>query len=83
MKNQKMSTTITIAIALVVTTCIFFLYVIASKSMMEMLKNSEMVNLYDSLNAQTNVIEEYLSHQEDLLIAYSKSPEVISLLKEP
>lgn len=83
MKNQKMSTTITIAITLVVTVCIFFLCVIANKSMMEMMKKSEMVNLYDSLKAQTNIIEEYLSHQEDLLIAYSKSPEVISLLKEP
>ena len=83
MKNQKMSTTITLAITLVITVCISLLYIIANKSMMSVMKKSEMANLHTSLNAQTNIIEEYLTHQEDLLIAYSKSPEVIEFLKDP
>ena len=83
MKNQKMSTTITIAITLVITVCISLLYIIANKSMMAMMKQSEKANLQASLNAQTNIIEEYLAHQEELLIAYSKSPEVIDFLKDP
>ncbi len=83
MKNQKMSTTITIAITLVVTVCISLLYIIANRSMASMMKTSEMANLHASLDAQTNIIEEYLAHQEELLIAYSKSPEVIEFLKAP
>lgn len=83
MKNRKMSTTITIAITLATTICISLLYVIASNNMLSMMKNSEMANLHMSLSAQTNIIEEYLTHQEDLLMAYGKSPEVIEFLKDP
>lgn len=83
MKNRKMSTTITLAITAVVTVCIFMLCLIANKSMMTMMKKSQLENLHASLNAQTNMIEEYLVHQEDLLTAYSKSPEVLDFLKDP
>lgn len=41
-----------------------------------MMKQSEMENMRASLNAQTNVIREYVTHQEDLLTAYSKAPVV-------
>lgn len=83
MKNLKMSTVITTAITIVVTICMCLLCLITNKSMMSMLKKSELANLHSSLNAQTNVIEEYLGHQEDLLIAFSKSPEVAEFLKDP
>ena len=83
MKNQKMSTTITIAISLVLTVCIFMLCFIANSRMMAMMKQSELKNLHASLSAQSNLIEEYLTHQEDLLIAFSKAPEILDLLKEP
>ena len=82
MKNLKMSTTITLAITVVITVCISLLYLIANNSMASMMERSEMVNLHSSLNAQTNIIEEYLTHQEELLIGYSKSPEVIEFLKD-
>lgn len=83
MKNQKMSLTITVAITIVVTICISCLCLLASKSMMTLMKNSEKENLYASLNAQTHVIEEYLAHQEQMLSAYSKTPEVVDFLKDP
>lgn len=35
------------------------------------------------LNAQTNMIEEYIYHQEDLLIAFSRTSAVIDFLKDP
>lgn len=81
MKNRKMGTMITLGITSVVTLCIFMLYVIANKSMMSMMKGSEMESLHASLDAQAGIIEEYLRHQEDLLSAYSKSPEVIGFLE--
>lgn len=76
MKNQKMSTTITLAISLVIIVCISLLYIFANNSMVSMMKQSEMENMRASLNAQTNVIREYVTHQEDLLTAYSKAPVV-------
>lgn len=83
MKNQKMSLKITVAITAVVTICIFLLWLAANKSMQAVMKESEMENLYASLNAQTNIIEEYLTRQEQMLMAYSKTPEVINFLKDP
>jgi len=83
MRNRKLSTVITVAITFVITVCITLLYIIANSTLMSMMKKSEMVNLHASLMAQTNIIEEYLTHQEDLLVAYSKSPEVIDFLKNP
>ena len=83
MKNQKMRTTITVAISLTTTVCILFLYIIASRSMTAMMKQSELNNLQSSLNAQSNFIEEYVTHQEDLLTAYSKVPEIRDFLEDP
>lgn len=82
MKNRKMSMTITVAILVVNTVCIFLLYITANTGMTKIMKQSEMENLRFSLNVQTNIIEEYISHQEDLLIAFSEEPVVIDFLKD-
>ncbi len=78
-----MSTTLTIIITSVTTVCIVLLYVIANRSMMTMMKTSELDNMRSSLQAQTGLIEEYVAHQEDNLTAFSKAPEVAELLKDP
>lgn len=63
--------------------CISLLYLVASNRMNAMMKQSEVDHMKASLHAQTNLIEEYVRHQEDLLTAYSKSPVVADLLKHP
>lgn len=83
MKNQKMSTKITLVIWVVITICISLLYMIANKNMTTLMKQSEMENLHDSLDVQMKFIEEYVTHQEHMLIVYSKEPVVIEFLKEP
>ena len=83
MKNKRLSTQITLAIIPVITVCIFLLYITANRSMTSMMKQSEIKNLRASLNVETNIIEEYIHHQEDLLIAYSNASVVIDLLKDP
>lgn len=83
MKNQKMSTILTVAITIVVSVCMLLLCVVSNKSMRGNMEKSEMAQMHASLNAQTNIIKEYLRHQEELLVAYSKSPEVIALLRNP
>lgn len=83
MKNQKMSTKITLAILLVVTICICLLYVIANRSMTTVMKKSAMKNLHASLDVQTQIIEEYIDHQEHLLVIYSKDNLIRDFLKDP
>jgi len=83
MKNRRMSVTITITILLVNAVCIFLLYVIANSSMTKMMRQSEMENLHATLQIKTNIIEEYIYHQEDLLIAFSNEAVVIEFLKDP
>ena len=83
MKNQKMSTKITLAIFLVITVCICLLYTIANRSMTTVMKKSAMENLHASLNVQAKIIEEYIDHQEHLLVIYSKDNYIRDFLKDP
>lgn len=83
MKNQKMKTKITLQIAGVIIICITLLYLVASQSMTGMMKKSELDNMDAFLNAQTNIIKQYIESQEALLSAFSKSLEVRDLLKNP
>lgn len=83
MKNQKMSTKITLAIFLVITVCICLLYTIANRSMTRVLKESAMKNLHASLDVQTQIIEEYIEHQEHLIVIYSKDSLIRDFLKNP
>lgn len=83
MKNQKMSTIITIFILLVTTISMSLLYIIAGRSMTSMMKQSQIENLNTSLTAQTSIINEYVTHQEDLLTAFSENPVVRDFLKNP
>ena len=83
MKERKLRTAIALPILFVTAICMLLLYLIANMNMTKMMKQSEMENLHSSLNAQTSLIEEYITHQEDLLIGYSKAPVVAEFLKNP
>lgn len=83
MKNRRMSTTITLTIMIVVTVCMALLYTTANNGMMSIMQKSAVDNMNVSLDAQTNIIELYVSHQEELLNVFSKAPVVIDFLKDP
>ena len=78
-----MSVTIAISVVAVSTICIYLLYLIASMSMTKVMKQSTMDNLHAALNVQAGIIEEYIAHQEDLLISYSEEAEIRELLMDP
>lgn len=82
MKNWKLSSTITSGITLIVIVGISLLYFITNRTMNNMLEQSERNLMETTLLAQTSLINEYVSKQEDLLIAYSKAPAVKELLKD-
>lgn len=83
MKNWKLSRKITLGILLIVVLCMSLLYIIANKTMKGMMQQSERNHVDSMLAAQTGLIEEYVTRQENLLMAYSKTPMVRELLKDP
>jgi len=82
MKNRKMSSAITATIILINLGCILLLYLVANTTMTTMMKHSAMENLHASLNVQTRIIEEYIRHQEDLLISFTDSNIVRDFLRD-
>lgn len=83
MKNWKLSQKITIGILIIVILCMSLLYFTANKAMKGMMQETERNHIESVLVAQTNLIEEYISRQENILIAYSKTPEIREVLKDP
>lgn len=82
MKNWKISTKITLGVFLIVVFGMTMLYITANRTMKGMMQTSERNHMDSMLLAQTSLIEEYVTRQENLLIAYSKTPVVRELLKD-
>lgn len=81
-KNLKMKTTLTCLITLLTIISIIFLYGAAQSGMTSMMKKSAQNSMKSSLSSQTTLIEEYVSHQEDLLREFSVSPVIADYLKD-
>lgn len=82
MKNWKLSRKITLGIMLIVMLCMGLLYITANRTMNGMMQESERNHMESMLKGQSGLIEEYVTHQEDLLTAYSKAPAVRELLRD-
>ena len=82
MKNWKLSRKLTLGIALIVFVCMSMLYVTANKTMKGMIREMERNQMESVLAAQTSLIEEYVTRQEELLKAYSETPAIKVLLKD-
>lgn len=83
MKNQKMSTIITVIISFVAAVCILFLFLIASRNMTVAMRDTAMENMATSLNARANLLEQSVDKAERLLIAFSKAPIVAEVISDP
>lgn len=82
MRNWKLSRKITLGIMLIVVACMSLLYVTADKTLRGLIQKSEQSHMESLLTAQASLIEEFVTNQEELLIAYSKTPAVRELLKD-
>lgn len=82
MKNWKLSRKITLGITLIVIICMCLLYATANRTLKGMMQESERNNMKSILDAQSSLIEEYVTRQECLLKAYGKAPVVRELLKD-
>ncbi|MCI7130910.1 MAG: methyl-accepting chemotaxis protein [Lachnospiraceae bacterium] len=82
-KNQKMSTLITVSIALVTACCTLLLFLLANRNMRIAMYDTAMSNMDTTLVAKTEIIEQSVSGAESLLVSYGKSPVVAELLENP
>ena len=82
MKNWKLGTKITLGITIIVIICMSQLYLTANKTMTSMMQESELNVMKNTLNAQASLLNEYVTRQESILTAYSKTPCVRDFLKD-
>ena len=82
MKNWKLSRKLTLGITLIVVVCISLLYMTANKTLRGVMQKSERNNMESILAAETSLIEEYVTGQENVLKAYSRTPAIRTLLKD-
>lgn len=69
-KNRKLSTIITGAVSLIVAICIITLFLLSNNSMMTAMKETSMNNMKTSLEARTQMIDEYVEYAEGFMLAY-------------
>lgn len=83
LKNRKMGFIITGAVAVIAAAGLILLYVLANYNMTMAMKTAALNNMQTSLDAQTQIIEQYVGQGESLLLAFAQSPTISQLLKEP
>lgn len=83
LKKQRLSTIITTFISLAVAVSILFLFLNANYNMTMQIKTDAINTMKTSLEAKEQIINQYVSSSETLLITYSKAPCIAALLKDP
>lgn len=83
MKTKKLSNSIACMIALVSAVCIAILFILSDRNMTNAMRKTAEDNMITSLDAKTQVIEEYIGNAETVLVAFSKGGELKELLKNP
>lgn len=80
-KNMKLSTGITIAITIIVITCIAFLFNASSRGMTKMMRDTAIDNMITSLEAKSQIIKSYIESSEATLLSISKASDLNEYLK--
>ena len=83
LKNRKMGVIITGAVAIVAAVGIILLYVLANYNMTTAMKTSAINNMQTSLDAQKQIIDQYVGQGEALLLAYAQDSTLFNALKDP
>lgn len=80
-KNLKLGTIITSAVAIISAIGIAFLFFTSNHNMSRAMKDTSLKSMQSSLTAQSQLIEEYITQNENLLRAFAQTPNVTNLLK--
>lgn len=82
-KNMKLSTNITISIAVIVILCTGILFSMSNNNMSKVMRNTAVDNMITSLEAKNQIIQSYIESSESTLMAYSKANDFKKFLKSP
>jgi methyl-accepting chemotaxis protein len=82
-KNMKLSTSITISIAVIVILCTGILFSMSNNNMSKVMRNTAVDNMITSLEAKNQIIQSYIESSESTLMAYSKANDFKKFLKSP
>lgn len=82
LKNMKLRTSITIAITIIVISCIGILFYISNSNMTRAMRRTAIDNMITSLEAKAVTIESYIESSESLLKAYGKAKVLSDFLRD-
>lgn len=82
LKNRKMGVLITGAVAIIAAVGLILLYILANYNMTMAMETSAINNMQTSLDAQTQIIEQYVGQGEALLLAFAQTPTISQFLKD-
>ncbi len=82
-KTKRMSNSIALLIAIVSCVCVGILFLVSNENMTETMRESAENNIMTSLNAKTQVIDEYIKNAETTLAVFAKSGELIECACDP
>ena len=83
LKKQKLSTSITLLITVIVGACMMMLFFISNSNMTSATKEAAKDSMEASLNAKIQIINQYADSAEKLLIAFSQSGELNAFVRNP
>lgn len=83
MKQKKLSNSITCMIAIVSAACMAILFILSNRNMTNAMRKTAEDNMITSLDAKTQIIEEYIGNAETVLVSFSKGGELKEFLKNP
>ena len=83
LKNLKISTSITILIAVIAGISIFSLFLASDNNMTTAMKTTAENTMKTSLESKAQIIDEYISNAETVLNVFSTSGELRAFLKDP
>lgn len=80
-RNLKLGVIIASAVAVIAAIGISFLFLVSNRNMSNAMKETALENMQASLTAQSQIIEECITQNENLLRAYSQTPNVTNIIK--
>ncbi len=82
-KNMKMSALISMCIGVIALVCLLLLFLISDTNMSNIMEETAMDNMVTALDAQSIILQQYISSAEQQLEEFATADEVRAILKDP
>ena len=82
LKNKRLSTVVAIVVSVVVFVAMILVYLVADSSVSKVLVKDAENNMHTSLDAKSQIINEYINNAETTLLTFSKSGELRNFYKD-